>query len=365
MFRNLKISLILSLVCSPAFLHAAIVTPNPASLLTTKKILILDGANTSSHPEAKAAAEKMLHKLLDTLLHIPTANRVFAGTSLSQVTTANLAQYDIIVFNFYFETQLMTTAQQSAIKAWLALPNKGYVGYHTSGANEQNEWNWYRDSVTSMLYKVHSGSAQTGTINKTSDTAITGKPIMAGLPDTVAKLIDEWYTFGPGLTWGDTSNMNKNSTVRVMYYLQEKTLPTPLPDAMGTHPAAWYREDSHKTRYFYSIFTHDPIAAASDFFGSVMLRAMEYVAGYNESTPVVNGTTLRHKGAIALSRQDLKVQAEGPYRLQIWSMRGELVYSTQSSGLRSYHVEAFKNPGIYFAKVHSKAGVFTQKLMVQ
>ena len=134
---------------------------------------------------------------------------------------------------------------------------------------------------------------------------------------------------------------------------------------MGTHPAAWFRTDPLKNRFFYSIFTHDPTAASSNFFGSVMLRGMEYAAGYNPSTPVVNGTPLRHKGAISLSRTDLNVQAEGAYRLQVWSMRGELLYSAQGNGARTYRVDAFKNPGIYFAKVHSKAGVFTQKVMVQ
>ncbi len=367
MFRNLTVFLGMVLMWGGVNSHALLVNADLSSRLASKKILILNGANTSSHPEAKAAAEKMLHKLIDTVLHIPVANRTFAGTSLSLVTTAGLANFDLIIFNFYFETQLMTTAQQNAIKAWFALGNKAYVGYHTSGANEAGEWNWYRDSVTSMQYRLHSGSAQTGTILKTKDTAISNQPIMAGLPDSVVKLTDEWYTYTPGLTWGDTSNGNKNANVRVMYYLNEKSLPTALPDAMGSHPAAWYRVDSKQNHYFYSIFTHDPVAAGSDFFGSVMLRGMEYVATYNPAVPIVNGKALGRHGAMSISmaQRDLKVSSSIPYRLQVWSVNGEQLFSARGEGSKTFHVDAFKQPGIYFAKIESKQGVFTQKVMVR
>ena len=356
--------LVLAFIFGVATVQAALVVPDLNSKISTKKILILNGTNTSSHPLPKAAAETMLHRILDTLLHIPVANRTFAGTSLSQVTTAGLANYDIVIFNYFFETQLMSTAQQNAIKAWLALGNKGYIGYHTSGANEQNEWNWYRDSVTSMQYRLHSGSAQSGTINRTTDTSIVNSSMMAGLPTTWTG-IDEWYTYSYGLTWGDTSNTNHNANVRVMYYLNEKSLPTPLPDPMGTHPAAWYREDANKTRYFYSIFAHDQTGAASDFFGSILLRSMEYVSNYNP-TPIVNGSAIHKNGVIYLSSQHaLQVESKGSHQLKIWSVRGKLLYSVKGQGSRVYQPEIFRNPGIYLAKVESKDGVFTEKVMIQ
>ena len=366
MFHYFRAILGLTLLCGGMAANAALVTPDVTSKLSTKKILILDGTNTSSHPQAKAAAEAMLHRILDTLLHVPAASRTFAGTSLSQVTTANLANYDIVVFNFFFETQLMTTAQQSAIKAWLALGNKGYVGYHTSGANELNEWNWYRDSVTSMQYRLHSGSAQNGTINITTDTSVSNAPIMTGLPSTWTG-VDEWYTYTPGLTWGDTSNMNKNANVRVMYYLNEKSLPTPLPDPMGTHPAAWYRQDSKQTRYFYSIFTHDPAGAGSDFFGSILLRAMEYVAGYNSGTPITSqGASMRtlHGLSFITTSRELKVEVPGHHRLTVSLPNGRQVYSVQGENRKTYTPSAFANAGLYIVKLESKSGVFSQRVMV-
>ena len=150
-----------------------------------------------------------------------------------------------------------------------------------------------------------------------------------------------------------------------MYYLNEKSLPTALPDPMGTHPAAWYREDSKQNHYFYSIFAHDQTGAASDFFGSILMRSMEYVATYNP-TPIVNGNAIHKNGVIYLSSQRaLQVESKGTHRLKIWSVQGKLLYSAQGQGAKVYRPEAFRNPGVYLAKVESKDGIFSQKVMIQ
>ncbi len=124
-------------------LHAAVLTPNPNSLLPGKRVLILDGTSTS-HAATRTAAFAKIQAIQTavgfTMTHL---------TAVTSVTTAYLNNYDIVLFDYFFETQLTTATFQTAIKTWLASGNKGYIGSHTSAANEAGEGDWYRDRVTS------------------------------------------------------------------------------------------------------------------------------------------------------------------------------------------------------------------------
>jgi len=82
---------------------AALVDPDPHSLLKSKKILVLDGGS-GSHPQAAAAGTANL-KAMQTLLGL---NITFSANWQTPI----FAGYDLVVFNYFFETQKMTPAGQ-------------------------------------------------------------------------------------------------------------------------------------------------------------------------------------------------------------------------------------------------------------
>lgn len=349
-------ALVLALL-GAAPLRAAVVDPNPLSLLKSKKVLVLDG-QSGSHAGARTNATASLNAMAKKIGFAMTM-----GDS-RLVTLDYLNKYDIVVFNYFFETQKMTQASQDAFKAWFAEGGKGYVGYHNSGANEAGEWDWYRNNVTSSLYNLHTLGAQNGTLTRTKDAAILSQPIMVGL-DTSFTGSDEWYDFGFGATWADC---------HVTYYLNEKSLTNALPRPMNPHPAAWYREDPvTKSRYYYAIFIHSDAGAATDFFASNILRALEYTAGYQPSAPITSQgasiQTWKDMSYVTDSRE-LRIHIPGSYALSIYSAAGRKLYSVAGKGERSFRPEAIRKPGLYIVKLQAmqnrgaNSANVTQRIMV-
>jgi hypothetical protein len=371
MLRTFKIhSLLLAVAFGllAAIPSPAVVASNQASLLKNKRVLVIHGTETSGdHRNARVALSAKINGLLTGL-----------GVQKDSVSGSNpptsLDAYDIIIFNYWFSNQTSSTAFQNAFKAWVNSTNKkrGWFGMHTSGANELNEWNWLRDSVTSMLYVVHSGSAQAGTIRRTTDAAILNHPIWRGnasnpqaLPDTFRVPSDEWYEFSYGPTWPDA---------RVLYYADESTFPTAPQHPMDPHPMAWYRESPVTgNRFFYTPLMHTNAGinstAGSDFFTSMTLRALEYLAGYDTSGTSINGRAVynHQAGGIQYLRRSeaLKVTAIGAYRLQVLDMGGRQLFRANGKNSGTYRPAALKKPGMYVVRVTGKSGTYAQRVMVQ
>lgn len=342
----------LALGCLATATGYALVTPNPASLLSEKRVLVIDGTH-SSHADARNAMTAKLNQIKNAV-----------GFTMTRVTNppTTLNNYDIIVFNYWFDNHNSNFAAfQNAFQNWIRSGNKGWVGYHTSGANEQNEWNWLRDSVTSLRYILHSSAAQTGKVGRTTDQSILNLPIMQALADSFSGQ-DEWYEFAATApTWPD---------VKVMYYLNEKSLARPLEHPMDPHPMAWFREDRRGNRFFYTAMIHTSAGvnstAGNDFFPSLVLRALEYTAGYSPTTITLNGQGLYNGGTyMHLTRGDLRVEHQEPYRLEIRSLQGRLLYSGNGEGPKTHRVEGLLEPGLYFISISSRKHVHTQKVMVQ
>ena len=339
------------LLAVAAPLRAAVVEPNAESLLKNKKVLVLDG-QSGSHAGARTNATASLNAM---------AKKVGFAMTMGDsrlVTLDYLNKYDIVVFNYFFETQKMTQASQDAFKAWFAEGGKGYVGYHNSGANEAGEWDWYRNNVTSSLYNIHALGAQNGTLIRTKDAAILSQPIMLGLDSTFTGS-DEWYDFGFGATWADC---------KVMYYLDEANLANHLPRPMNPHPAAWFREDPvTKSRFFYAIYIHSDAGAATDFFASNILRALEYTAGYQPASPITSrGESIRtwKDMSFVTDSRELRVSLLGSYNLSVYSAAGKKLFSVTGQGDRAYRPEAIRKPGLYIVKLQAKAANLTQRIMV-
>jgi hypothetical protein len=366
MSKNTIISRVLTAVVLGALLATpalAVVAPNPASLLSQKNVLVINGTETSGdHRNARVALATKLTQLQTTV-----------GFTMTQVAgssppTTGLDAYDIIFFNYWFNNQNSSAAFQNAFKAWVNSTNKmrGWLGVHTSGANEFNEWNWLRDSVTSMLYVVHSSSAQLGTVRKTQDPVILNHPIMEALPDTF-RAVDEWYEFSYGPTWSGPHG------VKVMYNLDESTLTSPLEHPMNPHPMAWYRENHLGNRFFYTGMIHNAAGvnstAGNDFFTSMTLRALEYLAGYTTTSIYLNGRGVysHQKGNVQLIRrgEGLKVEAEGPYRVEVRTLQGRVLHRAAGKGNATFRPEALRKSGMYVVRISTPSGQYSQRIMVQ
>jgi type 1 glutamine amidotransferase len=346
-----------ALLCA-AISHAAVVAPNPNSPLKTKKVLVLTGGQLQDHGPAKDASLTNLQALA---AKVPF--NLTIGNPLT-LTDASLAPYDIIVFNYFFETQLASVlpdASKTAFINWLKKAGHGYVGYHTSGANEyaKAEWTWYQDNVTGMRYALHGNGTPQGIITKTTDAGVLANPIMEGLPNTYTAN-DEWYDYLP-------ESMVFTNGSKVMFYLSNASTMTPPRLPSPIHPVAWFREDANKVRYFYTPFGHTSDGANSDWFKSIVLRALEYVSGDPVTTVITPGTQsnlLSGSSAYIAAGQELAIDIPGNYRLSVWSPEGRRLASVAGNGKRSYALAPFKKPGVYVVTLDSKTAKVSQRIAV-
>lgn len=257
--------------------QCAVVAPDPASLLRQKRVLLIQPTYpTDYHAGPRRIATGKINRVAAAV----GLSGLTAIQGVDTMTLATLNLYDIVIFNYFTKLELLEkTPFGIAFKAWLASGNRGWIGNHNTGSQSLGEWNWFRDSVQSMRYIDHKGQSQKGSIRITADAAVRKLPVLEGM-DAQFTGEDEWYSFdmppkAPAApTWGDC---------QPLYYLDESSVAS-LADRMGAdHPVAWVREDARGNRFFYSTLIHSESGADSDFYHSLLLRAMEYVAGYAES----------------------------------------------------------------------------------
>ena len=335
-----------------------VVTPNPLSPLKNKKVMVLTGGGQGSHGPAR-----------DATLNNLKAMATDVGFTLSigdplNLTDASLASIDILVFNFFFQTDVETifpTKSKNAFIAWLKKGNKGYIGYHTSGANEyaKQEWLWYQENVTSMYYALHGNDIPQGTVGKTTDAAILSHPIMQGLPATFTA-VDEWYEYDK-----DSPLLAPSSGCKVMYYLSNAQALNRAP--YPVHPVAWFREDAAHTRYFYSTFAHNIDAVNTTWFKGIILRALEYVSG-DPTTPIMknNGApvaSFKNLSYIASSKE-LSVDLDGAYSISVYSQNGKLLYKNHGLGKSTFAPPAFNQSGLYTVRVSTKLKKYSQRILI-
>jgi len=366
------IALVVGFAAAPS--HAQ-VTPNPASLLAGKRVLVINGTDAAN--TAHGASRRVLSQRLNQM-------KTQVGFELDSVLGSatpptDFAAYDIIVFNYWFHSGYVTGEVfqsgflpfTTAFKAWTKDTSKrrGWLGVHSSAANEAGEWNWFRDSVASMHYALHGAGTPAGTIRRTADTAVRNHPILQGLPDTMRVSADEWYTFTTTApTWG---------TARVLYNLDESTLSTPLEPqyAMNPHPVAWFREDaSTGNRFFYTALIHQNpggTTAFAEFYAGLVLRALEYLAGYAPTSIFINDRNIgTSRGPAILRNGALVIRSAEPYELGVFTVEGRKVFTARTLNHEgeetneSFHPEALRKPGVYIVRVSSRSGTFTRSVFV-
>jgi Trehalose utilisation len=339
--------------------QAQMATPDPLSPLRTKKVMVLEGGSISGdHLSARTATYANLQSFASQI-----------GFTLSKgdplnLTEANLAAVDIIIFNYFFETELPTVMSENsktAFQRWLEKGGKGYVGYHTSGANEwaKNEWPWYQDHVTSMRYALHGTGTPLGQVARTTDDSLLRHGIMKGLPAAISAN-DEWYAYD-----ATSKVLDPASGCKVMYYLTNAQTLDRKP--FDPHPVAWFREDAAGSRYFFATFIHSADGANSAWFKSILLRALEYVSG-DPAVPILQShgaSALTHTGRAAItSSRELTVHFPEAFTLSVYAPNGTRVFSAQGQGETRFAPPAFGRPGLYTVKVKSHQRAVTQRFLV-
>jgi type 1 glutamine amidotransferase len=339
---------------------AAPVDPNPLSLLKDKRILVINGNNEPEYH--KGPRDIMTGKLAKMKAAVGIATLKVVGNA-DTMSFATLDQYDVIFFNYFTRAEyFMGKPFEKGFRQWVAKGNRGIVGNHNTGAKTKGEWDWFRDSVTSMWYMDHKDGSQPGTIHATTDPVLSKLPVLDKLDKTFTGS-DEWYSFDmkpwhavESPTWKDC---------KVLYTLDEKSV-AHLTDAMGAyHPVAWIREDALRNRFFYTTLIHSDNGANSDFYHSLILRALEYVSGYQEPMALDGAALDRPEAPVfAASGRRVDVDVTGDFALSVWSAAGKRLYAVSGNGKRSYAPAALAEPGLYLLRLESKAGTVSRRVMM-
>jgi hypothetical protein len=340
--------------------HAAPVAPDPLSLLKDKRVLVINGDNVPEYH--KGPRDIVTGKIQRIKTAVGIATLTVAGNA-DTMTAATLDRYDVIVFNYFSRVEyFMGKPFEKAFRQWVAAGNRGVVGNHNTGSNTKGEWDWFRDSVTSMWYIDHKDQSQPGTIHVTTDPALAAHPVLKGM-DARFTGADEWYSFemkpwhsAESPTWKDC---------KVLYTLDENSVAR-LADKMGAfHPVAWIREDALKNRFFFTTLIHSDAGADSDFYHSLLLRAMEFAAGYRQPVSMGGADIARGDAtAFATSAREVDVDVTGAFRLTVRSAAGEILYSGAGSGRAAFRPAAFAEAGVYFVTLEHAGGRVARRVMV-
>ncbi|PWR10659.1 glycosyl hydrolase [Micromonospora acroterricola] len=260
----------LALITGLAVLLATLVAlPAPASAAPLTKVLVFSktaGFRHSSIPTGIAAIRQL-----------GTANgfSVTASEDAAQFTTANLAQYQAVVF-LSTTGDVLNATQQTAFESYIA-SGGGYVGVHAA-ADTEYDWPWY-GGLVGAWFSSHP-AIQSATIRVEDRT----NPSTAHLSDTWVRS-DEWYNY----------RTNPRSNVRVLASLDESSYSG---GSMGDHPITWCRAYAGG-RAWYTGLGHTEESYADANFTRMLLGGLRVAAGAvaadctPRTTPTPTGTSLR------------------------------------------------------------------------
>ncbi|MFJ6197410.1 ThuA domain-containing protein [Micromonospora sp. NPDC092111] len=260
----------LALIAGLAVLLASLVAaPAPASAAPLTKVLVFSktaGFRHSSIPNGIAAIQQ---------LGAANGFTVTATEDAAQFTTANLAQYQAVVF-LSTTGDVLNATQQTAFESYITAGG-GYVGVHAA-ADTEYDWPWYGGLVGAWF---HSHPAiQSATIRVEDRT----NPSTAHLADTWVRS-DEWYNY----------RTNPRSNVRVLASLDESSYSG---GNMGDHPITWCRSYGGG-RAWYTGLGHTEESYSDPNFTRMLLGGLRVASGAvaadctPRTTPPPSGTSLR------------------------------------------------------------------------
>jgi type 1 glutamine amidotransferase len=181
------------------------------------------------------------------------------------ITTANLAQYAVVVF-MITNGDILDAAQEAAFAAFIT-GGGGFVGVHTASATEYG-WPFY-GALVGAWYLSHP-PPQTATVTVVD----LSHPSTATLPPVFPHM-DEWYDF--------QTNVASNPLVNVLLTVDESTY---TGGTMGAvHPIAWC-QDSGTWRSWYTAIGHELSLYATTQFADHLLGGILWTAGSSRTSTV-------------------------------------------------------------------------------
>ncbi|WP_395485331.1 ThuA domain-containing protein [Streptomyces sp. KHY 26] len=211
-----------------------------------------------------------------------------ATTDWSQLNTANLAGYQVVMF---LDDYPHTAAQQTAFQTYMA-NGGGFVGFHVSAYDDDtSDWPWYHDTF------LGTGTFRSNSWGPTSETLRiedAGHPVTAGLPATITSSVSEWYSW--------QNDLRQNPDIDILASLDPSTFPVGTDPNQtwnsGYYPIVW---SNRHYRMVYDNFGHNAMdystdTALSSTFASaqqnqLLLQEITWAAGQSGPvTPPANAT---------------------------------------------------------------------------
>ncbi|MGW5611687.1 ThuA domain-containing protein [Streptomyces sp. NPDC003753] len=204
-----------------------------------------------------------------------------ATTDWSRLNTANLANYQVVMF---LDDYPHTTAQQSAFQTYVA-GGGGFIGFHVSAYNDNtSDWPWYHNTF------LGTGTFRSNSWGPTSETLQIddpGHPATAGLPATITSSVSEWYSW--------QNDLRQNPAIDILASLAPSTFPVGTDPNQtwysGYYPIVW---SNRHYRMVYNNFGHNAMdystnTTLSSTFASaqqnqLLLQEIKWAAG--QSGPV-------------------------------------------------------------------------------
>ncbi|MFG1918693.1 ThuA domain-containing protein [Micromonospora sp. NPDC048898] len=215
---------------------------------------------------------------IQTIRDLGAANNftVTATEDAATFTTANLAQYEAVVF-LNTTGDVLNATQQTAFESYIA-SGRGYVGVHAASDTEY-DWPFYGNLVGAW-FASHPAIQQANVKVEDRAHAATGH-----LPQTWTRT-DEWYNY----------RTNARSTAHVLATLDESSYSG---GGMGAdHPLSWCKS-YNGGRSFYTGAGHTQASYAEPAFRTHLLGGIRYASGRSKAdcrpetgyTPLYNGST--------------------------------------------------------------------------
>ncbi|BCJ73877.1 hypothetical protein CS0771_34210 [Catellatospora sp. IY07-71] len=240
----------------------------PASAAPLTKVLVFSktaGFRHSSIPNGIAAIQQL-----------GTANgfTVTATEDANQFTTANLAQYQAVIW-LSTTGDVLNTTQQTAFQSYIAAGG-GYVGIHAA-ADTEYDWAWYGGLVGAYFHS-HPAIQNAQLRVEAPVNAST-----AHLPSTWTRS-DEWYNY----------RTNPRANVRVLMNLNEASY---TGGNMGDHPITWCQAYGGGRAWYTGLGHTEASFTDPDFtrmlLGGIQIAAGAVAADCSKPTPGPAGTSLR------------------------------------------------------------------------
>jgi len=247
---------------------ALVWTATPASAAPLTKVLVFSktaGFRHSSIPNGIAAIQQ---------LGAANGFTVTATEDASQFTTANLAQYQAVIW-LSTTGDVLTATQQTAFESYIG-SGGGYVGIHAAADTEYN-WPFYGNLVGA--YFASHPAIQSAQLRVEDNT----NPSTSHLPATWTRT-DEWYNY----------RTNPRSSARVLINLNESTY---TGGSMGDHPITWCKNYGGGRAWYTGLGHTEATYSESNFtrmlLGGIQIAAGAVAANCAPGTPPTGGIALR------------------------------------------------------------------------